>query len=559
LKKNGTEARYTDGVSGTISMETDRQVNTNFNGSLGLSFLDVNGFVDVPLGDRSSVQIAARKSLNDFVTTPTYTEYFERISQQTEVVNNSEVILNSNQEFDFYDTSLRWIYEISDRDEVRLNFINTSNKLVFDENALINEELTSRESSLSQRSIAGGIHYKRTWNDRLKTDLSIYESDYKLKAINVNILDEQRFLQENEVSETGVRMMMDYGINDQVHLNGGYNFIETKVTNLDDVDSPLYRSLVSEVVRSHSGFAEIGYRSPEKNTSLTLGSRLSYLDKFEKFIIEPRMSFNHRFLENFNLTILGEMKHQITSHVINSQNDFLGIEKRRWQLSNNEDIPVIMSKQGSFSLSYSKNGWLFDSGGYLKEVDGITTQSQGFLNQYEFVKEKGSYLITGIDVFLRKKFRKTNFWLSYSYMDNNYTFEGLDEMEFPSNFDITHAITFGSAVTIGDFNIAAGFNWHTGKPITIPVTGNEIIDDTINYDDTNDARLDDYFRVDLSATYKYSINDRLKLKAGFSIWNLLDQDNSIERYYKLGNGGTLTEVNQHSLGFTPNAMVQLQF
>jgi hypothetical protein len=559
LKKNGTEARFTDGVSGTISMETDRQVNSRLNGSLGLTFLDANGFIDVPLGDNSSLQIAARKSLNDLVTTPTYTEYFDRISQQTEVVNNSEIILNSDQEFDFYDTSLRWLYRISDKDEVQLNFINTSNKLVFNENAMIDEDLTSRESSLSQRSIAGGVHYKRTWNDDLKTSLHIYETDYKLKAINVNVLNEQRFLQENVVSETGVKMMLDYTLNEQIQLNGGYNFIETKVTNLDDVDSPLFRSLVSEVVRSHSGFAQIGYRSAERNTSIVLGSRVNYLDKFEKIIIEPRFSLNHRFLEYFNISLLGEFKHQITSHVINSQNDFLGIEKRRWQLSNNAEIPIIMSKQGSFSLSYSQDGWLFDGGGYLKNVEGITSQSQGFLNQYEFVKEEGSYLVTGLDIFIRKKLRRTNFWLSYSYMDNNYTFDQLSEKEFPSNFDITHAVTFGTALEINNFKIAAGFNWHTGKPITIPVLGNEIIDNTINYDDPNDTRLDDYFRVDLSATYNYSINERVKLKAGISIWNLLGQENIIERYYKISNDGLLTEVSEHSLGLTPNALLRIQF
>ena len=388
LIKNGAEASYTDGVSGIISMESDRQINSQLNGSLGMSFLDINGFTDIPIGENSSLQIAARKSINDLLTTPTYTEYFDRISQETEVVNNSEIILNSDQEFDFYDTSLRWLYRISDKDEIQLNFINTSNKLVFNENAIIDDELTSRESNLTQRSIAGGVHYKRTWNDRLKTNLHVYETDYKLKAINVNILEEQRFLQENEVSETGVKMMTEYRFNEKIQLNGGYNFIETKVTNLDDVDSPLYRSLVSEVVRSHSGFAQIGYRSPQNNTSIVLGSRLNYFDKFEKFIIEPRLSFNHRFLEYFNISILGEFKNQITSHVINSQNDFLGIEKRRWQLSDNEEIPILMSKQGSFSLSYNQDGWLLDVGGYLKKVEGITTQSQGFLINMSSLKKK---------------------------------------------------------------------------------------------------------------------------------------------------------------------------
>lgn len=559
LKKNGTNASLTDGVSGTISMETNRDINPQFKGSFGLTFLEFDGFADIPIGNRSSVQIAARKSLNDFVTTPTYTEYFDRISQGTEVENNTNIILNSDKEFDFYDTSLRWLYKISDKDEIQLNFINTSNELVFNENAIINDDEASRQSSLSQNSIAGGLHYTRKWNERLKTNFHIYETDYKLKAINVNVLEEQRFLQENKVSETGVKLEMDYILNDNFILQGGYNFIETEVTNLDDVDSPLYRSLISEVVRSHNGFAQIGYRSSNRQTNINLGSRLNYLDKFSMFIYEPRLSFNQKFLDHFNLNVLGEFKHQTTSHIINSQNDFLGIEKRRWQLSNGKDIPVVKSKQGSVSMSFNNNGWLFDIGGYIKKVEGITSQSQGFLNQYEFVRDQGSYMVNGLDLFMRKNINKVNIWLSYSYMDNNYSFDTLPEKEFPSNFDITHSFTFGSAFTINNFNIATGFNWHSGKPISTPVDGNEIIDGNINYNSTNSIRLEDYFRVDLSATYKYEINEKVTLKAGISVWNLLDQENVIDRYYKVDNEGNISELEDQSLGFTPNALLRIQF
>ncbi|MCB0445897.1 MAG: carboxypeptidase-like regulatory domain-containing protein, partial [Gelidibacter sp.] len=159
LRKNGSDVSQTDGVSGTISMETDNVVNTIFNGSLGANFIDINGFVDTPVGKKSSVQIAARKSISDFIKTPTYHEFFERISQNTEVETNGNSIINSGKTFDFYDTSLRWNYQISDKDELRLNFINVGNELLFNENAMINNNEVSRRSSLSQNSIAGGIFY----------------------------------------------------------------------------------------------------------------------------------------------------------------------------------------------------------------------------------------------------------------------------------------------------------------------------------------------------------------------------------------------------------------
>ena len=82
-----------------------------------------------------------------------------------------------------------------------------------------------------------------------------------------------------------------------------------------------------------------------------------------------------------------EFKHQNTSQIINFQNDFLGIEKRRWQLTDNDSIPILQSKQVSLGITYKNSGWLLDAIGYFKKVDGITTQSQSFTTKYEFTKE----------------------------------------------------------------------------------------------------------------------------------------------------------------------------
>lgn len=558
LRKNGSSAEHTDGVSGTIAMQTEDSLNTKFNGNVGANLIDVNAFADFPIGEKSSLQIAGRKSISDFVKTPVYTMFFERISQDTEVENNTNSITNTDKTFDFYDTSLRWLYKISERDELRVNFITASNELQFTENATIDNEGQSRESSLKQNSIAGGIYYNRVWNDRFQTTLEVYETDYKLKAVNVNVLESQRFLQENVVSETSLKLKMEHKLNERFHLLNGYHFVETEITNLDDVDNPLFRFLVSEVVREHSGFSQLGYKSWDKKTSLNAGIRLNYIDKFKKWIWEPRLSFNHRFLENFTFEVLGEMKHQTTSQIINFQNDFLGIEKRRWQLSNNRDIPIIESKQVSLGIHYNHKDWLVSAEGYFKKVDGITTQSQGFQNQFEFEKTSGSYEVKGVDVLLRKKINSLNFWASYSFMNNDYTFSKLRESSFPSNFHITHAVMIGASYTAKKLKIAAGLNWHTGKPTTLPVAGNEIVNNEINSSEINSARLPHYMRLDISALYDFKFRGMVKCDVGASVWNVLNRENEIDNFYRLNNGA-IKKTGQRSLGITPNAVLRVYF
>lgn len=556
--KTGSNVALTDGVSGTISMHTDDNLNSKLKGNIGLNFIDVNGFADVPLGRKSSIQLAARKSISDFIETPTYSNFFERISQDTEVENNQISILNSDKAFDFYDTSLRWIYKISNRDELRINFINVANELVFDENTMINGNNESRQSSLTQNSIAGALYYMRHWNEKFNTTLDVYETDYKLKSINVNLLDSQRFLQENIVSETSVKLKLDYKLNNQFMLLNGYHFVETKITNLDDVDDPVYKLKVSEVIRTHGIFSQLSFNSPNNNTHLNVGLRFNYITKFKKSIWEPRLSFTHRFFNHLTLEVLGEFKHQNTSQIINFQNDFLGIEKRRWQLSNNMDIPIIRSKQFAIGLHYDNSGWLLSLEAYYKKIKGITTQSQGFQNQFEFLKESGSYVANGFDFLLKKQIQKFSSWLSYSFMNNDYKFNTLSESTFPSNYEITHTIALGMLYSPGKFKISAGLNWHSGKPTTRPIENNEIENDAINYENTNVSQLKDYMRIDLSARYDFKIGKQIKADFGVSMWNILGRKNEINNYYKL-NQGEISESIQSSLGFTPNAALRVYF
>ena len=556
LLKNGTDVRYTDGTSGTISMKTEEHVNSKLDANLGINFTDANGFVDLPLGEKSSIQIAGRKSISEFVQTPTYDQFFDRISQNTEVESNADNSINSDKAFDFYDVSLRWIYKIGSKDNIRINFINVANELEFKENALVNEMQESKQSKVTQNSIAGGFQYNRTWNTNFHTTFSVYETDYKLKAVNANILDSQRFLQENKVSETSLKLNTTYMLNKRWQLLNGYHFVETQVTNLDDVDNPLFHLLVSEVVRTHALYSQMSYASLNRTTNFNAGIRYNYIDKFKKSIFEPRFSFNQKFLDYVTFEVQGEFKHQNTSQIVNFQNDFLGIEKRRWQLSNDADVPVIKSKQVSAGINYSHRGWLLSAESYFKFVDGITTQSQGFQNQYEFIKTSGSYEVKGLDILIRKHLGDFNAWLSYSFMDNMYSFKTLPEIRFPSNLDIRHSFTFGLAYSKNRLKIATGANWHSGKPITLPIAGNEIGDDEVNFDKANNAQLDDYIRVDISALYDFKILPQTNAKIGISIWNVFDKTNIINTRYSVKDGHLIAR-DQNSLGWTPNVVLRV--
>lgn len=555
--KNGTDAAYTDGVSGTISMATETALPDQVKANIGLNFLSADGFVDVPISTTSSIQVAARKSLSDFAETPTYKRYFDRISQSTEINSTTDDIFNSDKQFDFYDTSLRWLYKIGADDELRLNFINIGNTLVFNENATIGGDEESKRSSLTQNSIAGGVFYEHQWQNDSKTNIHVYETDYKLRAINVNILASQRFLQENIVSETGVRLQHSADLNARWDWLVGYHGVETEITNLDDVDDPLFRERISNVLRTHSLFSQINFKSETKRTNMKVGVRTNYIDKFRKILIEPRLSITQRVSPQLSAVVSGELKHQNTSQIINFQNDFLGVEKRRWQLANDSDIPILQSMQFTAGLNYEQSGWLIDVEGYWKEVDGITMGSQGFQTKYQFTKGRGSYAVFGVDFLIRKEWKGWSSWLSYSTMDNTYHFPQLEERTFRSNFNIRHAIKMGSAYRIGKCKIAAGVNWHTGKPTTALVQGQEVLNGALNFETINQDRLDDYIRIDVSAVYQLATKRGLRMDIGLSVWNVINQENTIDNFYRVNEQVEAQEFVQRALGITTNAVLRV--
>jgi len=119
-------------------------------------------------------------------------------------------------------------------------------------------------------------------------------------------------------------------------------------------------------------------------------------------------------------------------------------------------------------------------------------------------------------------------------------------------------ITLGATYSLKNLKIAAGFNWHSGKPNTSPIISNEILNNEINYTTPNSSLLQNYIRVDVYARYNFNITQKIKADAGISIWNILDRENEISNFYNIDNEEVI-ETQQRSLGITPNAGLRVYF
>ena len=559
LIRNGTTAEFGDGISSTIHIQTEDKLSNDFSGGAGVNLINGSVFAKIPLTKKTSLNVSSRRSIADLIRTPTYKQYFERAFKGTDVTNSSlaDTLAGKNEKFNFQDVSLKFIYDLSPRDKIRISFLNVKNKIEYQENALSGSTIKSKTSSLDQGNLVSGISYSRLWSQRLRTSAQAYLSTYNLLAVNNDLKNDQRLTQENKVLDTGLKLNAQVSLTNKIDFLSGYQFYEMGVTNLEDINNPPFRRHVKKVIRSHAVFSEFNFDFP--TTHIRIGVRGTYYPNFTKIILEPRLVFNQKIFNNFNFEILGEMKNQSSVQVIDLQSDFLGVEKRRWVLANNNDIPILQNKHISAGLSFKKKGLLLSSEVYYKLVEGVITSSQGFQNQFQFNRSSGSYVVMGADFLVSKTLNHFTIWASYSNVNNNYTFSQLSPSSFPSNFDVRHQINAGNSYEYGNFALSYGINWHSGKPYTPPDGVNPVLGKEINFALPNSARLDNYFRADVSLKYQFSIQPKMRVQIATSIWNILNTKNTLNAYYTVNEQGAPQPVYQNSLGLTPNFLIKVTF
>lgn len=560
--KNGSSAFYGDGISSILNMQTTTEISDKKKIGAGINMIYGDVFAELPLNDNIEFQIAARRSITDVITTPTFTNYFDRVFQDSDLSRNatSTETLTQDENFYFYDINAKLLMKLGEKDKVNLSFINFFNNVDYQETATMNTGDQSFTSSLTQSTVAGSLTYSRKWNDKIYSEAQVYITNYDLDATNFDIVNNQRLVQKNEVLDGALKVNLNYKPLEIVDINIGYQFNEVGITNLEDVNNPLFRSFIKEVIRSHSAYIEGTFKTKNGNTILKAGGRLNVFQKFGTYLVEPRFGFSQRFANYFKFEILGEFKSQTTTQIIDLQNDFLGVEKRRWILSNNNSIPIVKSKQVSAGLSFKKNKIFINAEGFYKEVTGITARSQAFQNQFQFITDTGGYTVKGAEFLINYRNNQFSSWLSYTYNDNQYQFDNLNNgVQFRNNFGIEHFVNFGANYSFNNFKISSGINWHSGLPITNPVAGNEVVNNQINFEDPNSSETEDYLRIDTSVTYKFELSKNSVLNLGASVWNVTDSKNIINTYYFLNENNQPVKVENLSLGITPNFFARITF
>ena len=565
--KNGTPSEFSDGVSSTINMYTKDVIGNNFSGGFGFNLLHADAFLEIPISKKLALHVSGRRSFTDIFNTPTYDNYFERSFQDSELTTNDDNISEGNRssEFYFYDYTAKVLFDFNENHKFRANIIGINNNLDYTESYTNSaDETESKTSNLQQENLGLGASWNATWSDAFITDVTAFYSHYNVDATDYRIETNQKLTQANEVLETGFKLKTNFKINKALNFLNGYQFSEIGILNETTVSVPSYSRTKKDVLLNHALFSELEFKN--NNTYLRLGVRGNYFQKFNKLILEPRLNFRQELSNHLAVTLQGEFKNQSANQKIDFQDDFLGIENRRWILANEEEIPISESKQTSLGLEFNQNNLLINVEGFYKEINGITASNQGFYNNFQYINATGNYSVKGVEFLINKTTNKYSTWLSYTYSINDYKFESFTPSTFPNNVDIRHSLSLAFNYNIlNNLKISVGGISRSGQPYTRPISGNETVQNgnttTVNYDTPNNENLENFIRLDTSINYNFNISESVLGMFRIGVLNVLNRKNSINRYYEVNpeDSNTAIQIDNKSLGLTPNLSFRVKF
>lgn len=590
LYKSGFAARYGGRVNGVLDIVGKQGNQEEVSGSISANMINVNGVLEVPVGEKFTLLVAGRRAYTDWYQTGLYRRIFRTIEGELPV-NSFFRQIDQQPDFYFYDANVKATWQPSHRDHVTLSYyagednLRTSSAYETEADTLSGGNLAFTEVGLSQVEKWGNrglsLRWKHQWNQRHHTVLSIANSSFyrdnlasytTATAFDNPAIPEQEtefsLFKSNRLEEAKVKVEHRFLIDPFNSLTLGLFTTENEVNFLYEVDT-VAESIVDSTGARGGFFAS--WQHDWQKGQLRLGFRNTALELAGRAYLEPRFSFGQDLSDRVRVGVSAGHYVQMVNYV--SINDALDGDTRIWLTPDDEEIPVLRSNNIAGSIRYKHKDWLLSAEAYFRSFDGIL---EYFLDQTDFFIGpddafsspflQGSGKSQGLEFLVHRNWGSVESWISYSLSQTIHEFALLNRgLPFPARYDQRHQLKAVAVWQKNRWNLSSSFVWSSGRPYTQPLTTYTVtlIDGRqLELPDVplrNNGRLPDYHRLDLNASYSVPVGKKNNLLVGASVFNLYNRQNLRSRNFYLDDSGEVLRRDVVLLGFSPSLSLTFTF
>lgn len=570
--KNASNIKYGNHIAGVISMNSMDEVPQKQSTGFGVNMTAIDAFTTIPLTKKIGIQLSIRSSLSDFLKTPTMNNISTKVFQNTSISKGNllaeQPYVEAKNDFSFLDMNTKFLYQLNEKNKITLQQILIHNSLDYSlQNFKIND---IRSDKLKIKNYGFGATWDSKWNTSWKHNLNVYHAKYTLgyqreKNRAKTIYDYTN--KDNTVNELSFDFLITKELNKKSSFLIGYQYAFSNIFfNLEKKNTVVFSESKNKndgSINSHSILT--GYKYKNKDFFIVdMGVRTTYLSSLNKVVAEPRLYTQLKIAPNFWLNASAELKQQYTSKIVEFFTSDFGLENKLWALSDNEEIPLLQSKQFTFGSIFKYKKWVVDFGMYYKSINGITSLSSGF-NNYSKTVFNGSALIRGFDLLVRKKWsNRLNTWFSYNLGNTALTFDGFNSNQsFNGGFNISNSLYIAQQIKLSSWDLSLGWTYKAGLPFSSLINLNP--NNGLEIEKYNNSNLPAYHRLDASATYNFFWDKKNKIisKVGISFLNIYNRKNILKRTSEVSYDdafkATLNTIDTYSLSFTPNIIFRVEF
>jgi len=504
----GTTARLGEAVSSIIDIHSNHKIAEKGHAELGINGLHGDLLIRLPLvKNKIDVEFATRHSYANWIETTSMENYQEKAFYGTRF---------SSKKFNFNDYSFGLQYKFNPKNKLNFYYLHIDNVLS-DKISLSN---TKEDHISDAQSDAYSLVWKKTgnWQQNILWSFSNYKYDYQIHEKDMQDNFVSKTLKRNYINDLQLKANFSKYF-DKHRLTLGYQAVYQRVQYHFIKDKSIIYFLKDS---DHSQLNHIFYIEDQWHlgkSNLRLGLR-NVLRPFQnRYIFEPRMLFNRPLNKHWAWQLSLEKKHQDIYVIKETLNSNFLLYNNLWNLADGEHLPSISSWHGSSGLSFHKNNWLLDVNLYYKYIDNIYTLTLGYFNNKQQYFLLGNQHTFGINLFIKKKWKRWNLWGSYAYMDSKTHHNNINNGKpFTSSLEIKHLLNLSLIYSYHKFRFGLSWLYHTGAPYS------KIVDDELIENAINTLHLPDYHQLDFSFTYQFKCDPTSKthFKTGLSFTNIFN-------------------------------------